>query len=109
MFSKCDVKMERSGVPCDCPLPTGTFNVPTQSIKVTNEQLSQISLPNFLVNVSYYKYTLNHYLQIEFDRLVHSARIFERGLTYWSELAGGPLLNNFMDGMIFNSQENICL
>ena len=53
IFNKCNKSMESAGVPCDCPFPTGTFNVPTQSIVVTRKQLSQISLPTFLVNVSH--------------------------------------------------------
>ena len=52
MFSKCDKEMEAGGVPCDCPIPTGTFTVPTQTVTVTSQQISEIPVPNFIVNVS---------------------------------------------------------
>lgn len=42
MFSKCDKEMENKGIPCDCPIPTGLFTVPTQSITVTKEQIENI-------------------------------------------------------------------
>ncbi|EDO43020.1 predicted protein, partial [Nematostella vectensis] len=34
MFSKCNKTMEDTGIPCDCPIPTGTFSVPTQSLVI---------------------------------------------------------------------------
>ena len=42
MFSKCDKEMEKKGIPCDCPIPTGLFSVPTQSITITEEQVENI-------------------------------------------------------------------
>ena len=42
MFSKCDKEMENKGVPCDCPIPTGLFTIPTQSITVTKEQIENM-------------------------------------------------------------------
>ena len=42
MFSKCDNEMEKIGIPCDCPIPTGLFSVPIQTIPVTKDQIDQL-------------------------------------------------------------------
>jgi ganglioside GM2 activator len=53
MFSKCDEEMENKGIPCDCPIPTGLFSVPTQKITVTDEQIEKIpSALNWFVEAS---------------------------------------------------------
>lgn len=73
MFNKCDKEMEAKGVPCDCPFPTGTFTLPTQTVKVTNEQISQIPVPNFLVNGEYY---LKAEFKDVYDRTIGCFEVF---------------------------------
>jgi hypothetical protein len=58
MFSKCDEEMENKGIPCDCPIPTGLFSVPSQTITVTKEQIDKLpSALNWFVEVSSCKET----------------------------------------------------
>ncbi|KAK3703210.1 hypothetical protein QZH41_016060, partial [Actinostola sp. cb2023] len=53
MFNECDREMQNQGIPCDCPIPTGKFTIPTQSITVTKEQIEKIPVWNWLVNGKY--------------------------------------------------------
>ncbi|EDO36431.1 predicted protein [Nematostella vectensis] len=53
-FSKCDEVMEAQGVPCDCPIPTGQFALPLQSIPVPADMLSAIPVPDWVVNGKYW-------------------------------------------------------
>ena len=55
MFNRCTKEMEAKGVPCDCPIPTGTFTIPTQTVTVTSKELDEIPIPDFLVNVNTFK------------------------------------------------------
>ncbi|KAK3703207.1 hypothetical protein QZH41_016061, partial [Actinostola sp. cb2023] len=53
IFSECDREMENQGIPCECPIPTGRFTIPTQSFTVTKEHIKKIPVWNWLVNGKY--------------------------------------------------------
>ncbi|KAK3703196.1 hypothetical protein QZH41_004963 [Actinostola sp. cb2023] len=54
MFNTCDPEMENQGIPCDCPIPTGKFTIPTQAITVTKDQIAKfIPVGKWLLNGKY--------------------------------------------------------
>ncbi|XP_032241744.1 uncharacterized protein LOC116620183 [Nematostella vectensis] len=54
MFGKCDKEMENTGIPCDCPIPTGTFTLPPQAITVTPEMIEKVPVWDWLASGEYW-------------------------------------------------------
>ncbi|KAK3741400.1 hypothetical protein QZH41_006213 [Actinostola sp. cb2023] len=54
MFNECDREMQNQGIPCECPIPTGRFTIPTQAITVTKEQIDKIPVWDALASGQYW-------------------------------------------------------